>query len=310
MIHLQNKAYLLAPGEEVPGEITFTQSTLGESLMLAYKVQGRLRLRCESQDFSNLLQLHWKSVLQDSSFENISCLYSLSDVDGQLKGLAALPKLSQECLESKPLLRPPEPEDLSFEFILASYFMWPDLVWPVMQKKIEYFCWEQIIQEISVIRQEANLLIYNRKINNFFPAEFHLDHNEDIEIQIYNNPYLNWLFDEEYRFSNVEHFKKNVNLEMVTHFYDCWMMSRRRETFKEEPDHSMDNLKWITGAIARGDWKMLLESNLARNFGCVYLDNTMIPKANQVWASALYRDYAKKDLSTARKLCLRPELFS
>jgi hypothetical protein len=77
----------------------------------------------------------------------------------------------------------------------------------------------------------------------------------------------------------------------------------------EKVDHSFDNLKWITEAIKKGDWIALLNANLQRNFGCVYLDNTMIEKGNQVWASALLRDHAKGTLETAKRLCLKPELF-
>jgi hypothetical protein len=179
---------------------------------------------------------------------------------------------------------------------------------PVIKKKLEYFCWEQIIQEISVIRQEVNLLIYNHKINRFLPSEFQIDHNEDIEIQIYNNPFLSWLFDSEYRFSNIEYFKRSIDLVPITHFYDSWMLARAFSD-NEKVDHSFDNLKWITEAIKKGDWISLLNANLQRNFGCVYLDNTMIEKGNQVLASALLRDHAKGTLETAKRLCLKPELF-
>jgi hypothetical protein len=313
MIHLSHKAYLLVPGESDSGARSVEGQSVGDVLSAAYRDRGRRRILASGEDFAKILLTHWRAILDDASRANIAELYSLADVDSRLKCLPELPPLTSEGSAGEDAeranLRVPDPRDLSFEFVLASYFRWPELVWPTMQQKLEYFCWEQIIQEISVIRQEANLLIFNRKINSFLPKEFQIDHNEDIEIQLYGNPYLNWLFDEEYRFSNVEHFKKHVNLEMVTHFYDSWMMARRRGTFNEEPDQSMDNLRWITGAIAAGDWKMLLDSNLKRNFGCVYLDNTMIPKANQVLASALYRDFARQDFSNARKFSLKQELF-
>jgi len=100
-----------------------------------------------------------------------------------------------------------------------------------------------------------------------------------------------------------------VNLEPITHFYDSWMMSRSLD-YDDKFDGSLDNLRWITEAITRGDWEELLQANLNRNFGCVYLDNTMIEKGNQVWSSALLRDFAKNDLTTAKRLSLKPELFS
>jgi hypothetical protein len=315
MIHLYKSLYLLPPHSSNTIELINEKnreiiSTSSASHILENLLNKNISMRLQGgmDFFYECLKFHWTNILQDSSTNNLDYLIKSLSIDLQLKRMAPVSRPSWDMVTISEKTFVIKPEFLSFENILASYLMWPDLVMPVIKKKLEYFCWEQIIQEISVIRQEVNLLVYNHKINRFLPSEFQIDHNEDIEIQLYNNPFLSWLFDSEYRFSNIEYFKRSIDLVPITHFYDSWMLVRAFSD-NEKVDHSFDNLKWITEAIKKGDWIALLNANLQRNFGCVYLDNTMIEKGNQVWASALLRDHAKGTLETAKRLCLKPELF-
>lgn len=299
MIHLFKKIYLHPNGNllELP------------SYSELYEKNQPLQFSCSNPIFTKAVTQHWKTILNNSSSENQKWLWETLQIDLELKGKRSfLPDHLEESNSDAHIS--PAGDELSFEHVLASYLMWPELCANAMKKKIEYLSWEQIIQEISVIRYEVNLLLFNRKINRFLPAEYQIDHDEDIEIQLFHNPLLNWIFDPEYSFSNVEYFKKHVDLEAITHFYDSWMIARRSLGKTEEEEKELDNLSWITSGIIKGEWEKLLDANLNRNFGCIYLDNTMIEKGNQVWASALLRDYNRKDKTTASKLALKPELFS
>lgn len=298
MIHLFKKVYL----------IPSCNQTEMPSYSELYQKNHALKINCTDHFLSRMLSQHWRTILNNDSNENREWLWETSRIDQELKGKNGFAsQVHETSLETN---FSPDASDLSFEHVLASYILWPELCENVMKKKVEYLSWEQIIQEISVIRYEVNLLLFNRKINQFLPSEYQIDHNENIEFQLYHNPLLNWIFDPEYSFSNVEYFKKHVNLEAIAHFYDSWMMARKATGRTEEAEKELDNLTWITQGIIKGEWQKLLEANLNRNFGCVYLDNTMIEKGNQVWASALLRDYNRKDNTTASRLALKPELFS
>lgn len=314
MIHLYNKIYINIKNE-LPNKDSHTSYSNDYDILELKKIymdkKGKFFISSDREDIAKILSLHWKSYLVDKSDQNLKWLRETTEVDLKLKGILSFETSIPQTRAELPTLDVVglSADHFSFEHVLASYFLFPDIARDTLRNKIEYFCWEQIIQEISVIRSEVNLLIYNSNINKILPSEYHLDFSDDIEAQIYNNPLLNWLFDENYYFSNIEHFKKNVNLEAITHFYDSWMIARKPINHTEETENSLDNLKWITNAIMNSEWEKLLSANLERNFGLVYIDNTMIYKANQVWGSSLLRDYNNKNLQTAERLALRPELF-
>lgn len=303
MIHLLRSQYVRA----APAGLTRVEAPQPLTLDALARYSRKTVSDVSTDQLWALLWSLWDSVLSDASAANLHWLAETTVVDQALKG-RDLPGPGDERIPS-PCGLALTAADLSFEHVLASYFLYPELASGALLAKVEELSWEQIIQEISVIRMEVNLLLFNRKINLFLPPEHQIDFSEDVELQLCANPLLSWLLDEHYRFSNVQYFKRHVDLATLAHFYDAWMIFRRPAGRSESTEHSLDNLTWITDAIMRGDWEKLLRANLERNFGCVYVDNTMIDRANQVWASALVRDHSRGSSETARRLAAKESLF-
>lgn len=238
----------------------------------------------------NLYWLH-KNYIKDLRLKTVGSFYNIRHIE-KIRTLRPIPidhfeKIYSEC-EPKTLL--PVKDSLGFEYLLASYLSKNNQQWSnIFFTKIAYFSWRQIIQEFAVVRNQLLNALHNN-INPSLPKKYKLDYKLDIEAQLYSNPYLSWMTDINFREDNITYIKNNYDINIIAELYDNWIKYRRPMTRNEGDEFKLDNLTWITRAIQNEDWKLLFEQNLNRDFGCIYVDNWLIPKANQVWTGAIYRE--------------------
>lgn len=197
-------------------------------------------------------------------------------------------------------------KNVSFEYLLASYFY--DNKSPYAKyffDKINHLSWKQIIQEFFVIRNQLVNALFNN-LNLALPDNFKLDYEQDIEAQMFGNPYLSWIHDIDFREDNTQYIKDNYDINQLAELYDNWIKYRRPKERTPELELELDNLTWITQAIIDKDWEHLFTKNLERDFGCIYVDNWLLHKANQVWTGKLYREANhSNEKETCKKLVLR-----
>lgn len=276
---------------------------------------------CDFDAFVFAQCVFWKSVLKNNSLENLYWLHCGHIKDMRIKSTTEV--YSQNVVEYIRQYRFISKDDFYLRFksipsycvsdeqmstIGVEYLLGNHLSLGANCKyesaffdKIEFLSWKQIVQEFFVIRNQLVNGLYNN-LNLVLPRGYHLDYSEDIEAQIICNPYLSWMYDLEFREDNIEYIKETYDIGIFSVLYDNWIKYRRPKERNPELELELDNLKWITDAIKASDWKLLLEQNLKRDFGCIYVDNWLIHKANQLWTGKVYREY---NHSKEKKICSR-----
>jgi len=316
--------------EEAPSFEAFLDRRGGrwERLLLEWDESGTKRVLFVDR-FSRLRvqAALWKAVLEETSSENLAWLHETANKDERLKanplgfsfnharGPSRPARLDRgeaaEAAASVPPIEVPcRPDAIGFEYLLASFL--GERRGPYRDaflRKIELFSWEQILQEFGVIRAQVINGLYN-DINLLLPEGHKIDPSEDVEYQIPNNRYLSWLLDENLDYDNIDYVRCNYDLSIFATLYDNWIRYRAPVGRTPEEEVSLDNLSWITDAIQRGEWELLFDKNLQRNFGCVYVDNAMLPKANQVWTGLLYREHNEGGDRVRRRLQLKARLVA
>jgi len=262
-------------------------------------------------DFKTLLVMQiefWKNILKFNSEDNLYWLHQNQIKDIRIKSTSESHTLeSLTLVKSYRALNKEEFQKLyescvleinfgsslnkvGIEYLLGTYFYDKELPHTdAFFRRINHLSWKQIVQEFFVIRNQLVNALYNN-INLALPKGHKIDYSEDVEVQMYGNPYLSWMHDFDFREDNTHYIRENYDINIFAELYDNWIKYRRPKERTPELELELDNLNWITNAIKEGNWKLLFDKNLERDFGCIYVDNWLIHKGNQIWTGMLYRE--------------------
>lgn len=279
--------------------------------------------------FDRLQIQFWKSIFEDQNPENHYKLYKFFFIDKKLKRFMAveqkikIPDFYERSKlmafdEFKTLFESIPPIDdlmlmdksgVSFEFLLANFFISPDSgMTTAFMKKLEDLSWKAFFDNIDILRNEILNSLYD--IKQIIP-EANIDFNDvdSVEAFILSEPKLKWVADPLFHARNREHVLKNYTKENFLDIFigvaKCWVKTpnitdEELKNYLGYEDHIQ-----ITRCIFDNKFEELIGTSIAKNFGCIFVSDDLNNKANQILPLFIYDKVREKQLSEINFLKLR-----
>jgi hypothetical protein len=259
------------------------------------------------------LQLQfWKSIFVQKSVEDVYRLFKFYNLDKRLKRFISagnkirfesskfryelLPfKEFQELYNSLPVVNQlmiMDKDGLSFEYLLANHFLSPGSQNSrAFLKRLEDLSWKAFFDNIDILRGEILNSFYD--VKRIIPdASFDLENVEQIESFILNEPRLKWISDENFNNKNRNYVLKNYTKEnflaITRDIALNWISNPELSAEGIEKNLLYEDHYQIIAYVFEGRFEQLLEMSIAKNFGCIFVGDSMSHKTNQILPLFIY----------------------
>lgn len=262
----------------------------------------------------------WKSIFEKNSVEDIYRHYKFFYLDRRLKRFASMEyQIRYEDSEYRETLMPFEEfknlyeslpvvnelvsmdkESLSFEYLLANYFLDPNSAYGgAFLDKLENLSWKSFFDNIDILRGEILNSFYD--VCRILPgAKIDFDNVEAVEAYILSEPKLKWISDKQFSDRNrkyvLKNYKKDDFLTLTRVMAKHWLINPDITDEQVEKYLGFEDHYQLINCVFDGNFEKLLEMSIAKNFGCIFVSDDMSDKANQILPLFIYDKVRNKKL--------------
>lgn len=288
--------------EFVQQELNGEESAFWGKLHVYGGAQSKFILYVDPELYIQLQLVFWKSILPRLDVESAHLLHRITFEDSMLRchlpehmlkervrnGYRSYSLLSKDDfarrwgqIEKSDFLEKTNKNELSFEFQVADYFMYPETpLKKTLLDKVGHFTWVNWVSEIFILKTDIINAIQD--VNKLLPPDHQIDTSVPgaIYSQIIGNSYLNWILDDEIHPRNYQYveqaYSKDIFQYLYHQFYNLWQVNG-------------EDMSVLIDLIYSHSYEDLLKRDVARGFGSVYSSNRFQDRINQVLVSYLYK---------------------
>jgi hypothetical protein len=262
--------------------------------------------------FDQLMLTYWKNIFKDLDVENAYLLYKFNFLNEKLKRYnridradnipsdwennipMTLEKFSPLFASAPriPSLLKLDKGSVSFEYLMANYFFQPD--GPCTEKflrKLKDFSWQVWFSDVEIMRGEIINSFYD--IRRIIPdADLDILSIESVENFIHTEPKLKWLLDPDFNINNLSYviktYPKEVFVELAQAMHQCWGFKYKLEEPQFENKTYENDYILPTTYVFEGRYVDFLMKSINESFGCVFVNDSLLDKANQLLPLFIY----------------------
>lgn len=261
--------------------------------------------------FLKLKLQFWKSIFEELSVEDAYKLYKFDYLDSTLKRfmyrnqvgsfyndeetpLIPLIEFAQdyetvtviECLANM------HKGAVSFEYVLGDFFFDKNSLYALsFRTKLKNLSWKIWFNDMEILKSELINSFYD--IHRVVPEfRFSIDEVESVEANIKAQPKLKWILDPEFHDENIDYVRDNYDpkifIELAKSFREFWDL----KIISDDPNIlqkvEIQDKILPTSKIFNDQYFELLDENIEKNMGCLFVDEYLRDKANQLLPSFIY----------------------
>lgn len=289
------------------------------SSLLKKDPRKRFNIFADREIQLRLLLQFWKSIFKNPEVDFLYRLYSLLVLDARLKSFLqrdvqfvsakylrdqvhfidkeTFGKMYEEAKAIDCLVRM-DKSDLSFEYLLADFFRDKNSEYrDAFNNRLQNLSWRAWLNDMEILKGELLNSFY--EIHKIVP-DGHFDFTEpfDIEAGIRSHPYLSWMLDEKFNDQNVDYIKRTYNKEIFIGLYKNLLtidLEAIGATPTERKALIIDDDQIVqTECVFEGRYQDYLMHDIERGFGCIFTNDHLMHKSNQLLASYIYDCVRKK----------------
>ena len=259
----------------------------------------------------NLKLQFWKSIFENLEAENAYKLYKFDCMDSTLKRFmyrnrvgsfydsSNEERIDYEEFKSRfektvtiKCLSEMDKSEVSFEYLLGDYFFNKNSQYSfAFRSKLKDLSWKIWFNDMEILKSELINSFYD--INRVVPSfQFSLDDFSNLENMIIGHPQLKWMLDPEFHDENIDYVKNNYDpdlfIQLAKSFRDLWdlkILSNDPEILSKV---QIQDKILPTEKLFKEQYFELLEENVEKNMGCLFVDEYLRDKANQILPSFIY----------------------
>lgn len=243
---------------------------------------------------------YWRSILKNPSADNLYQLYSYHTLDMKLKRYLyvedsltnhqdyILPdQLSKEVFTEKVSSTPPieafqkmDKSRVGFELLLANHFL-TDKYRSSFLDRLKELSWRAWFDDVEILRSEI--------INSFYDLKRIFPHASSIfpdvkltEHFILSEPKLSWVLDPRFGERDIEYVKKTYSKEMFLELGETILKCM------EGKDNNVEEHILPTEYVFDDRYEDLLNRNINKQFGCLFVNDQLKKKTNQLLPLLVY----------------------
>lgn len=262
--------------------------------------ERKLILFADDEIFFKLKIVYWKSILKNPSPENLYQLYMYDSLDRKLKryqyvgdGLAKHNEQEIEIPLNKEVFRE-KVEDIlpakalekldksrvGFELLLANYFF-SGRFKDAFLNRLKELSWRAWFDDLEILRSEIINSFYD--IKRAFPSTSSIFTDANLmDHVILSEPKLSWILDSKIGERDIEHVRKTYSKEMFMELGETILK------FMEGKNNNVEEHILPTKYVFEDRYEELLKNNIAKNFGCLFVNDQLKRKSNQLLPLLVY----------------------
>lgn len=201
-------------------------------------------------------------------------------------------------IEEIPALQAMDKSAVSFEYLMANYFYDKHSYYaPAFLTKLKDICWKKFFNDAEEMRSEIINSFYD--INQIFPdLKITFEDYDEVENHIKKEPMLRWILDPEFNDRNIAYVLRTYPWDIFPKLQsEIDRVSRVKVTLrgKEIKDIDVFNLASQTEQLFTGQYEKMLQDNIEKHFGCVFINNELSHKTNQLLAPYIYEQIRNQE---------------
>jgi len=192
---------------------------------------------------------------------------------------------------------------LSFEFLMMNYFVNPNsYIATGFIKKLKYLSWKTWFNDMSIMKSEILNSVYD--INQLY-EDIKFNEIDDITIFIANDKRLSWIVDKHFNIDHIDYVKAKYSKELFTdltqRMHKCWGVRYINSDGQNIDKFIVEDSIVQTNFLYDEDYIGLLNNNINKKFGCIFINDELMFKANQILASHIYKKHREGDFEFFRE---------
>lgn len=252
---------------------------------------------------------YWKSILKNPSVDNIYQLYSYHSLDTKLKRYLYV----EESLTHNPDYQLPDPfkkeviaemvnaispievfqkmdkSRVGFELLLANHFL-SEKYRSSFMERLKELSWRAWFDDVEILRSEIINSFYDLK--RIFPdASSVLPDVKLTEHFILSEPKLSWVLDPRFGDRDIDYVKKTYSKEMFMELGESILK------FMEGKDNKVEEHILPTEYVFEDRYEELLQKNINKRFGCLFVNDQLKQKTNQLLPLLVYEKVRENKVS-------------
>lgn len=271
--------------------------------------ERKLILFADDELFFRFKIAYWKSVLKTPTLENLFQLYMYDSLDRKLKqfsyvgdGLAInneninVTPLSKEdffkqaeAISSIKAFTDLDKSRVGFELLLANYFLTGNYKSAFLDR-LKVLSWRAWFDDVEILRSEIINSFYDMK--RIFPAVSSTFTDANMtEHFILSEPRLSWILDPQISERDIEYVRRTYSKEIFIELGETVLR------FMEGKNNNVEEHILPTKYVFEDRYEELLEKNIAKSFGCLFVNDQMKRKSNQLLPLLVYEKVRENKIS-------------
>ena len=267
----------------------------------------------ETELFKELQIAYWKNIFPDAGPADVFRIYQHYCLDDYLKkhlrsdpgdavfdysGLESetlgLKEFSKLFVEAVPLpsLQEMDKRALSFEYLMADYFHNPSSRYaPAFLEKVETLAWKAWFNDMEIMKSEISNSFYD--IHKLFP-DLKLDINDISAVKNFlkKDIRIRWMTDPNFRYDNIPYvtavYKKEIFTDLAAAMHLNWGVQLKNKTPEEKQELLVEDHILQIEHLFSANYFGILENNIKKGFGCIFVNDELRNKSNQIFPCYLY----------------------
>jgi hypothetical protein len=307
------------PFGEIPGFLQYLATNFGSNEdsfwqgLIERDPKKTYVVYLDSTLFTELQLKYWKGIFPHATPEDLYLLYKQYSLDIYLKrhlradpadnvydfsGVDA-PILNQQKFtklwEDTPTLqclREMDKSLLSFEYLMADYFYDPSSpLAPAFLAKIESFAWKSWFNDMEILKGEIANSFYD--IHKLFPG-LELDVSDITAVKDFlrKDIRIRWMTDPNFRYDNIPYvlsvYDKKIFTDLAENMHKNWGVQLKGRSYEEAQEIVVEDQILQVECLFSKNYFGLLENNIAKGFGCIFINDELRFKTNQIFPCYLY----------------------
>lgn len=294
-------------------------------LFLIQKTKERFDFYVDSELLHKFLIQFWKSIFKNANANEIYKLHSFYILDSRLKSFLQndfafgfrselqrnVSFLSYEQFEviynempTVNVLKHADKSAFSFEYLMANYFSNPESQYAkAFKEKVYRLAWKSWVNDTEILKAEILNAFYD--IKKLIPSiDIDLSKPQQVEQYLLTNPYLSWMLDKDFNENNPDYIRRNYNknifIELHKNMHTSWGASSETVNKISEEKFFIDDQIMQTDLLFDEKYDEYLQKNIDKGFGCIFINDHLRHKSNQIFASYIYEQVRNKQLENLK----------